>query len=88
MIVEEGEGPAGVKVLKVKSLIPNAPAISCGMILPGDYLITVDGKKVTSVDEATKVILGELGSSITMQFERDDKIFVVDLRRGKAASLE
>jgi hypothetical protein len=47
-----------------------------------------DEKKVTSVEEATKAILGELASSITMQFERDDRSFVVDLRRGKAASLE
>jgi hypothetical protein len=88
MIVEEEGMSRGVKVLRVKSLSPGAPAISCGMIAPGDCLITVDGKKVTSVDEAVKAILGEIGSPITMQFERDGKSFVVDLRRGKAASLE
>ena len=88
MIVEEGGMSRGVKVLRVKSLTPGAPAISCSMIAPGDCLITGDEKKVTSVEEATKAILGELASSITMQFERDDKSFVVDLRRGKAASLE
>jgi hypothetical protein len=41
MIVEEGGMSRGVKVLRVKSLTPGAPAISCGMIAPGDCLITV-----------------------------------------------
>jgi C-terminal processing protease CtpA/Prc len=69
------------------SVYTGAPAISCGMIAPGDYLISVDNKKVTTSAEATKAILGELGSSITMQLERDGERFVVALRRGKAASL-
>jgi len=57
------------------------------MIAPGDYLITVDGNKVSSSAEAVKAILGEVSSPITMQFERDGERFVVALRRGKAASL-
>jgi len=58
------------------------------MISPGDYLLTVDGKKVTTSEEATKHILGERGSSITMQFERDGERFVVAMRRGTAATLK
>ena len=57
------------------------------MIAPGDYLITVDGNKVSSSAKAVKAILGELSSPMTMRFERDGERFVVSLCRGKAASL-
>ena len=75
------------QVLAVKSLAPGAPAVSSGMINPGDILLTVDGKRVTTSAEATKSILGERGSSISLQMERDGERFVVAMRRGTAAKL-
>jgi C-terminal processing protease CtpA/Prc len=43
---------------------------------------------VTTSEEATKHILGERGSSITLQLERDGERFVVAMRRGTAATLK
>lgn len=88
MVLKEAKLPTGDTLLMVKTLAPGAPAISSGMISPGDYLLTVDGHKVSSSEEATKYILGERGSSITMQFERDGERFVVAMRRGTAATLK
>ena len=51
------------------------------MINPGDILLTVDGKRVKTRQDATKSILGEFGSSISLQMERDGKSFVVALLR-------
>ena len=88
MVLKEVRQSGGDVLFAVKTLAPGAPAISSGMISPGDYLLTVDGKKVTTSEEATKHILGERGSSITMQFERDGERFVVAMRRGTAATLK
>ena len=63
------------------TLVPGAPALSSGMINPGDILLTVDGKRVKTRQDATKSILGEFGSSISLQMERDGKSFVVALLR-------
>lgn len=87
MVLKETKQPGGDTLLAVKALTPGAPAITSGMITPGDYLLTVDGKRVNSSAEATKHILGERGSTITMQFERDGERFVVAMRRGTAAIL-
>ena len=61
------------------------------MINPGDILLTVDGRCVTAgrdgVENAAKSILGELGSIISLQMERDGERFVVAMRRGTAAKL-
>jgi len=88
MVLKEMKMPGGETLLTVKTLAPGSPAITSGMISAGDYLLTVDGKSVTSSAEATKHILGERGSSITMQFERDGERFVVAMRRGTAAVLK
>jgi len=88
MVLKEAKLPNGDTLLMVKTLAPGAPAISSGLISPGDYLLTVDGHRVSSSEEATKYILGERGSSITMQFERDGERFVVAMRRGTAATLK
>jgi C-terminal processing protease CtpA/Prc len=73
-------------LLSVEALTPGAPAISSGKIFPGDTLIAVDGKKITSLQEATKLILGEPGSAIKMHFDRHGRRFVVELQRGTTAS--
>jgi len=88
MVLKEIKMPGGETLLAVKTLAPGSPAITSGMIAAGDYLLTVDGKSVTSSAEAAKHILGERGSSITMQFERDGERFVVAMRRGTAAVLK
>ena len=87
MVLTEMQLPGGDSVLAVKSLAPGAPALSSGMINRGDILLTVDGKRVTTSAEATKSILGERGSSISLQMERDGERFVVAMRRGTAAKL-
>jgi hypothetical protein len=77
--------------LLVKSLAPGGPAEACGQIQVGDILLKVDGKDVDSTEKASKLILGERGSKITMQFKRfaQDKVnkFSVTMHRGTAASL-
>ena len=77
--------------LLVKSLAPGGPAEACGQIQVGDILLKVDGKDVDSTEKASKLILGEKGSKITMQFKRfaQDKVnkFSVTMFRGTAASL-
>lgn len=82
----------GKQSLVVKALAPGAPAISSGMIDVGDSLVSVDGKKINSTDTATKAILGEKGSTITMTFERENEEgeydkYTVAMKRGQAATL-
>ena len=81
MLLKEIQLPDGDTILAVKSLAPGAPALSSGMINRGDILLTVDGKRVKTRQDATKSILGEFGSSISLQMERDGKSFVVALLR-------
>ena len=81
MLLKEIQLPDGDTILAVKSLAPGAPALSSGMINRGDILLTVDGKRVKTRQDATKSILGEFGSSISLQMERDGESFVVSLLR-------
>ena len=87
MVLKEMQLPGGDTVLAVKSLAPGAPAVLSGMINPGDILLTVDGGRVTAgrdgVENAAKSILGEVGSIISLQMERDGKRFAVALRRSR-----
>jgi len=72
--------------LVVKSLAPGGPAEASGKIQVGDILLKVDGKEVNSIEKAGQLLLGEKGSTITMQFKRftQDKVekITVSMKRG------
>uniref|UniRef100_A0A7S4PJR5 PDZ domain-containing protein n=1 Tax=Guillardia theta TaxID=55529 RepID=A0A7S4PJR5_GUITH len=74
--------------LLVKSLAPGGAAISSGMIEEGDVLHTVNGARVTTTEEATRLILGPKGSPIEMVFERNGERYQVDMRRGITAKTQ
>jgi len=77
--------------LVVKSLAPGGPAATSALIQVGDILLKVDGKEVATTEMASKLILGERGTKISMIFKRfaQDKVdkFTVHLIRGTASSL-
>ncbi len=77
--------------LVVKSLAPGGPAATSALIQVGDILLKVDGKEVATTEMASKLILGERGTKISMVFKRfaQDKVdkFTVHLIRGTASSL-
>ena len=43
-----------------------------GKISPGDYLLAVDGRGVSSMEYAKRLLVGARGSEVTMTFERND----------------
>ena len=82
MVLKERRVNQSDKILVVKHLVPDGPAMSSCMIEIGDYLVAVDGRRVFSSAQATSLILGERGSRITLTLERAGKRFIVPMRRG------
>ena len=64
------------KEFEIVQVEPNGGAKAAG-ILPGDILITVDGKNLSKIglDEAKKLIRGEENSQVVVQVRRDGKTF-------------
>lgn len=62
--------------IKVERLIPNSPAVDAG-VKPGDYIIKVNGKPYgyQEMDIAVKNMRGQEGTSATITFLRDGKMF-------------
>jgi len=58
----------------VGSVVPGNPAAKTG-ILPGDEIIAVNGKKVTTWDELTKIIYSSPGKPCELSWMRHDSLF-------------
>ena len=57
--------------LVVKKMVDGAPAQLSGSIELGDILFKVDGKKVSTAEEAAAAILGDRGSVVHFQMQRE-----------------
>ena len=86
MTLQEKKLPSGEILLTVTELSPNSAALASGGISPGDVLLSVDGKRVTSIEDAAHRILGEHGSSVELHLERAGQPFLVAVRRGISAA--
>ncbi len=64
--------PEGVLVI---SVIPDSPAEEGG-IMPGDIIITADGQEMKglSVEEASAIIMGPEGSTVTLEIYREGTV--------------
>mmetsp|Transcript_38299 Transcript_38299/g.59783 ORF Transcript_38299/g.59783 Transcript_38299/m.59783 type:complete len:309 (+) Transcript_38299:1786-2712(+) len=83
MILKQHSG-----MLIVKKLAEGAPADASCQIDPGDVLLKVDGTAVSTAEQSAELILGDVGSTVTLLFEREQengkkKKFTVKLKRGK-----
>ncbi len=73
------------KTLKVVEPIENSPAAKAG-IQPGDGIVSIDGKptKGMTIQDASALIRGEVGTSVTLQISREGKAaFDVSLTRAQ-----
>lgn len=62
----------------VGSLMEGRPAEEAGM-LPGDRIISVDGKEVASWEDMTEIIHGAPGRPLTVSWMRNDTVFSAEL---------
>ena len=69
MLIKRFEGDPNVVV---EAVTPGAPAATCGLIRPGDRLVSVDGHSVAllSLDAIHDLIDGPAGGSITLVLQR------------------
>ncbi|HEY9632099.1 MAG TPA: carboxyl-terminal processing protease CtpB [Coleofasciculaceae cyanobacterium] len=73
------------KVLKVVEPIENSPAYKAG-IKPGDGILAIDGKstKGMTIQEASALIRGEVGTPVKLQISREGKVpFDISLTRAQ-----
>ncbi len=73
------------KSLTVVEPLENSPAIRAG-ILPGDQILAINGKqtKGMTVEDASNLIRGEVGTKVTLQIGREGKdAFGVELTRAR-----
>ncbi|KAJ1472942.1 hypothetical protein T484DRAFT_1838274 [Baffinella frigidus] len=66
MVLKQTQG-----TLVVKKMTDGAPAAASEQIEVGDVLLKVDGKKVSTAEQAAQLILGDVGSSVSLLVERD-----------------
>ena len=72
---------------QVKDCQPGGPADRSGDIMPGDVLISVDGKQVANAlfSDVRKLIVGKIGSAVEMRFLRtrgdERRTFLVTMLR-------
>lgn len=68
--------------IQVLAPIKNSPAEKAG-ILPGDYIIAVDGIQCTGDDFSTisNKIKGEVGSSVKLDIQREDETLSFEIKR-------
>lgn len=71
-------------VLKVFN---DSPADQAG-VLPGDIFHTVDGKDVTDLDQdvVSEMVRGQEGTSVNIEFKRNEEIVEMDIIRGPITS--
>ena len=72
------------KVLTVVEPIENSPAIKAG-IKSGDRILAINGKstKGMTVEDASNLIRGEVGTKVSLQVGRDGKDFVLPITRAR-----
>ena len=72
------------KALQIVSPIENSPAARANL-KPGDGIVAIDGKstKGMTLEEASSMIRGEVGTSVTLRISRDGKDFDVKLKRAQ-----
>jgi carboxyl-terminal processing protease len=72
------------KELVVVSPIEGSPASRAG-VMPKDVIVSIDGKstKGMSTEDAVKLIRGQAGSTVTLQFRRDGKVVDTPLVRAR-----
>lgn len=73
------------KAIKVVEPIENSPAIKAG-IQVADQIVSIDGKstKNMTVEEAAKLIRGQVGTEVTLQISRSGKgVFDVTMTRAR-----
>lgn len=79
------EEDKNTKVIKVVEPIENSPAIKAGLQV-ADKIVSIDGKstKGMTVEEAAKLIRGQVGTEVTLKIERDGKgTFDVTMTRAR-----
>ena len=79
--VASGRASEPAPLLLVQSLVPRGPAECSAAIAPGDCLVAVDRRRVSSSADARRLILGERGTGVTLSFQRRGHAFEVPLRR-------
>ena len=79
VIIETDEDTGQIEVVTV---IPDAPADRVG-VLPGDIFHQVDGRRVAGLTEAelSALVPGPPGTSVSVVFKRDDKLFTFEIVR-------
>lgn len=72
-------------VLTIVSPLEDSPALKAG-ILPGDKVITIDGKPtrdILSTQDAVKILTGKPGTSVVLGIERESKPMEITIPRGE-----
>lgn len=72
--------------LFVASMHPGGPADLCGRIFEGDELMAIDGVRTQgkTYEELADLMLGSLGTPVSLEFARGGRAVTVNLVRGRA----
>ncbi|MFX0196285.1 MAG: S1C family serine protease [Candidatus Hodarchaeota archaeon] len=66
--------------------VPRGPALRAGL-KPGDVIVTVDGKKVTTMEALrSRIMRKKVGDNIKLRFNRGQKVLEVNLKLQEAPS--
>jgi len=78
------EGKLG---LEVQAVVDDSPAAKAG-IAEGDFLMTVNGTKITKIMDLTKEVqeAGKAGKEVTIELSRDEKVVNVTVKPTKMKS--
>ena len=82
---EEGEvGSEGKVGLEVQAVVDDSPAEKAG-ILEGDFLLTVNGAKISKIADLTKEVqeAGKADKEVTIELKRDEKTVNVSVKPTK-----
>ncbi len=72
------------KLLTVVEPIENSPALKAGL-QSGDHISSINGKvtKGMTVEDASNLIRGDVGTKVSLEIQRSDKTFMVSLTRAR-----